>query len=233
VEPEDEFYLQLGSNASDTVYVDLSVDGMPIQKGHRLYPNITSKVGVIRAADNGGIGTEVALRFAKAKVCPRSSIGAAACKYWTGEIKATFYGDPRYSVPEEALPKPEGLEVRAISSPRTATVTPNTTRVEEANQAPAAVLNAAPKQTPVTTLVDKVNQAPAAPVTYAAPKQTYYTNSKLASSDVGYVPGISDDKHKKGVKSAEGTTALRTHRFNWSSSSNNMPTKPPAQNLYY
>lgn len=79
VEPEDEFYLQLGSNASDTVYVDLSVDGMPIQKGHRVYPNITSKVGVIRAADDGGISTEVALRFAKAKVCPRSSIGATAC----------------------------------------------------------------------------------------------------------------------------------------------------------
>lgn len=119
-----------------------------------------------------------------------------------------------------------------ISSPRSATVTPITPRVEEAKQAPAApVIHAAPKHTPVPTLVEDVNQAPAAPVTYAAPKHTYYTNSKLASSDVGYVTGISDDKHKKGVKSAEGTTALRTHRLNWSSSSsNNKPSQPQIQN---
>jgi hypothetical protein len=202
VEPEDEFYLQLGSNAPGTVYVDLSVDGMPIQKGHRLYPNMTSKVGVIRADNNGGIDTEVALRFAKAKVLwPSASNGATACTYWTGEIQATFYGDPRYCVPVEALPKPERLEVRVASTPRT-TITPIIPLAEAANRAP---------------------------VTYAAPKHTYYLNSKLASSDVGYVPGISDDKHKKGVKSAEGTTALRTHHFSrtWNSSSSDKPSKKP------
>ena len=198
VEPEDEFYLQLGSNVQDAVYVDLSVDGMIIQQGHRLYPNIKSKVGVIRAGTIGGIGTEVALRFAKAKVClPSATNGSTACTYWTGEVTATFYGNPKYLIPTDALPKPEGVEVPAALVPRTTSIPP-------------------------MPFVEVINRAP---VTYAARKHTYYTNPKLASSDVGYVQGISDEKHKKGVKSAEGTTALRTHHFNCNSRSNDRPSK--------
>ena len=198
VEPEDEFYLKLSSNAPETVYVDLSVDGMKIQQGHPLYSNITEKVGVLRAADNvGAMGTEVALRFAKAKVCWPGRSNGSACTYWTGEVKATFYGDPRYRVPVGALPRPEGVgnvnEVPATSTPRTTAIAHR-------------------------PLVQAVNRAP---VTYAARKYTLYRNPTLASSDVGYVPGVSDDNHKKGVKSAEGTTALRTHRFSSNSSSSN------------
>lgn len=65
----------------------------------------------------------------------------------------------------------------------------------------------------------------ASTVKYAVPENTYYLNPSLASSDVGYVPGKSNEEQKKGVKSAEGTTALRTHQFSQPSTSSKKPKK--------
>ncbi len=188
VEPEDEFYLQLFSGAPEVVYADLTVDGTLIQKGHQVHPGVKSRVGVIRADSHQGDSrtAEVALRFARAQVHGDGK-KKDACAYWTGQVVATFYGNPSYRITSGDSPKPDGL------SESVATV-----------KVPAVV-------------VPKVVTAPAASsgVTYGARKTTYYLNPNLASSDVGYVPGKSADDQKKGVKSAEGSKQLRTHNFNW------------------
>ncbi len=62
------------------------------------------------------------------------------------------------------------------------------------------------KITAATTVLAPVPVA--STVKYAVPKTTYFINPHLASSDVGYVPGKSNENQQKGVKSAEGTTAL-------------------------
>ena len=190
VEPDDQFYLQLSSGACEMVYADLSVDGQVIQKGHGLYPGgRTSRVGVVRANSHAGerTSTEVALRFARAQVHGGSTKGEA-CEYWTGQVDVTFWGNPSYRTPPGILPKP---------------YKPAKSEENRAGSQVAAPVVPAPLA-PVVM-----------PVTYAAPKNTYFLNPSLASTDVGFVPGQSDDKHKKGVKSAEGTTALQTLNLNW------------------
>lgn len=206
VEPEDEFYLQLRSDAPEVAYADLKVDGILIQKGHKVRPGRESKVGVIQCTAEGGFtNTEVALRFARARV-DASGTRETAAAYWTGQVEATFYGNPSCRIPPGSSPTPYSRDGQVQPQPtdssnndnRTATVTP-------VNEVP--------------TVIDVPK------VTYTARKTTYYPNTSLASSDVGYVFGKSTESQKKGVKSAEGKTALRQHK--WSKREKKKPAKGP------
>lgn len=194
VEPDDEFYLQLRSDAPEVVYVDLTVDGTLIQRGHRAYPGQTSRVGVIRVdgVTAERTATEVALKFERAKVAAAGVVGGGAngaCEYWTGQVEATFYGNPTYCIHPGATPIPsnESADHSGANIPSSSIAAP-----------PPAV--AAPVRSNVI---------------YREPRNTYYRNPRLASSDVGYVPGKTAETQKKGVKSAEGKTALRTHNLDW------------------
>jgi len=105
VEPEEEFYLQLCSDAPEVVYVDLAVDGKAIQKGQRAHPGRMLRVGVIRADSIAGEQrtTEVALRFTRAKFHDGLSEDSTACAYWTGHVEATLYGNPNYCISRRRL----------------------------------------------------------------------------------------------------------------------------------
>lgn len=219
VEPDDEFYLQLSSDAPEVVYVDLTVDGTLIQRGHPLYPRRKSKVGVVPVNKS----TEVALRFAKAEVVESGERADGACKYWTGQVEATFYGNPHHCIPQGAVPQPsdgqaaiestEQKECGAKTLPAVAVLPPPPPTAAHFQRPPQQLGATIPSTVAVPP------PPPAAPqVIYKRPTNTYYTNSSLASSDVGFVLGNKTAKNQqKGVKSAEGTTALRTHNF-----------KPPA-----
>ncbi|KAL9185485.1 hypothetical protein ACHAXT_003262 [Thalassiosira profunda] len=202
VEPEAEFYLRLSSDAPETVYADLKVDGQPIKTGHRLKPGRkASTVGVLASESHAGewASTEVALRFARAQVYDSSTKGEA-CTYWTGQVEATFYGNPSYHIPTGVVP----ALYKAVKSEESSGVKAEETKVE-------AKVQAAP-------VVSSVTPSTSGGVTYGKRKTTYMLAPSLSSTDVGFVPGKSDDKQKKGVKSAKGTKALRTHNLNWTSS---------------
>ncbi|KAL7555074.1 hypothetical protein ACHAWF_018696 [Thalassiosira exigua] len=202
VEPEGEFYLQLYSDAPEVVYADIRVDGTLIQKGHRVYPGMKSKIGVLRANSTAAecTNTEVALRFARAKVHDDSREKAAT--YWTGQVEATFYGNPSYHIAPGSVPKPYFRDGPVIPEKR-ATVAARAVNPMENITVTAPALSGS------------------AAVSYAPRDNLFYSNHGLASSDVGYVPGKSAENQKKGVKSAEGTTALREHNLKW-----NKPQKP-------
>ena len=188
MEPEDEFYLRLRSDAPEVVYVDLAVDGTAIQKGQRAHPGRTSRVGVIRADSIAGKQrtTEVALRIAvREGKSPRWIERGCDCLCildWSG--RGHVLRQSELSYPAGGFPS----------------------RVNPVLIVPHPVVVAST-------------------VKYDVPENTYYLNPSLASSDVGYVPGKSNEEQKKGGKSAEGTTALRTHQFSQPSTSSKKPKK--------
>ncbi|KAL3788458.1 hypothetical protein HJC23_011410 [Cyclotella cryptica] len=221
VEPNDEFYLLLRSDAPEVVGVDLRVDGSLIQSGHRLHPGLPSTVGVLPV---GNTNKEVALRFASAKVMPDGTLGRGAdgaCEYWTGEVEATFYGNPNHRVPPGTTPKPSITPKPSKEEQRVETNIPS-------SPAPSSSIGAPPRafDAPVSTSSRNTSwnrgfssSSLSSPsdvrdnFIYSQPTTTFYRNHSLASSDVGYVPGKDRPQPKKGVKSAEGTTELRTHCF--------------------
>eukprot|EP00956_Cyclotella_meneghiniana_P035495 scaffold115418_cov119-Cyclotella_meneghiniana.AAC.1 len=217
VEPDDEFYLQLGSDAPEVVYVDLTVDGTLIQRGHPLYPHRKSKVGVVPVNKS----TEVALRFARAKVVESGEGTDGACKYWTGQIEATFYGNPNHCIPQGAIPQPSDGQATAKSAQQVnngSKISSSVALMPPPPPPPTIVPVHRPYHQLGATIPSTVAVPPPPPtaapqVIYKRPSNTYYMNSSLAASDVGYVSGKTAENQKKGVKSAEGTTALRTHNF--------------------
>ena len=204
-----------------------------------------SRVGVVRAgstANEGGgrpsglsrsegTNTEVALRFARARVHDGSRETAA--EHWTGQVEATFYGDPIHRIPPGSSPSPYS---RARDEAAAATSSPSPqSRDETADESSSTSAYSyetededATVPIPSVIVSAPVPTQPRAPaVTYAAPKNKFYLNPSLASSDVGYVPGKSAKSQMKGVKSAEGRTALRTLNLNWSEKKK--PDKPKKQ----
>jgi hypothetical protein len=205
VEPDREYYIQLSSSAMECVYVDVKIDGTVIEKGRKVDPASSLRMGVwkkqVELENNIVRYVETALRFDKAAVYERGT-RIEAPKFWTGVIEAVFYGDPVYKIPDTVAaataaaaspPPPPRTVTPLISSPLSRNPHRSTQNMHAASRA-----------------LDFFGRAERSPPIYQPKKNIIYTDvSQDISGDVvGYCENLSDPKYRKGVKTVRGDMAL-------------------------
>jgi hypothetical protein len=199
VEPEIEYFIQLSSDAWEPVYVDLKVDGTYIEKGRRLDPGSSRRMGIWKKEDDEFV--ELALMFDVAPIHERGS-RTTAPEFWTGVIEARFFGDPKFKMSEPKQPaalvvSPDSSKT-SVSSGRSSATT-DSSRNNKRNLR-SAFENAA------DTSFD-------API-YQPRKNSVFTEAACGDlGDVGYCKGLGDDKHRKGVKTVRGEKTLSTFKI--------------------
>jgi len=93
VEPEIEYFVRVLSEASDTVYVDIEIDGKRIEQGRRVKDQMSEAIGICKR-DNNYL-EQNALRFNKSEF---KSGNEQSFAFWTGVVTAIFYGPPEYRI---------------------------------------------------------------------------------------------------------------------------------------